>query len=247
MLKGLTALVTGSSRGIGRAIAIRLAQEGAAVGINYNSNKEAAVEVLNEIQGFGGKAALFPGDVADGPGMAEMTKKIKNEFGGLDILVNNAGVTRDGLLLRMKEEDWQRVIETNLTGVYNCTKAALRYILRSENPSIINISSVVGQMGNAGQSNYAAAKAGIMGFTKSMARELASKGVRVNAVAPGFIETDMTSVLPDRVKEKMLENIPLGRLGKPGDVANLTLFLASPNSKYITGQIINVDGGMVMT
>lgn len=242
----MVALVTGASRGIGRATAVKLAQQGAAVGINYFSNEKAAQEVVQEIHGFGGKAILLPGDIVDYDAVTTMVKAITDEFGGLDILVNNAGITRDNLLLRMKHEDWSKVIETNLTGVFNCTKVSLRPMLKSKNGSIINITSVVGQTGNVGQCNYAAAKAGVIGFTKAMARELASKNIRVNAVAPGFIDTRMTSGLPEKIKEQLLEQIPLSKFGEPEYVANAVLFLASPANCYITGQTINVDGGMVM-
>jgi len=246
MLKGYTALVTGGSRGIGRAIAIKLACNGADVIVNYCGNKAAAEEVVREIGDCGSRSMAICADVSNHEAVKNMISEIKNNFGRLDILINNAGITRDGLLLRMKEEDWEKVIHTNLTGAFNCSKEALRLLLKSDNGSIINISSVVGQMGNAGQCNYAAAKAGLFGFTKSLAREVASKNIRVNAVAPGFIDTDMTSVLSEEVRQKLKTQIPMGRFGSPEDVANAVLFLALPSSKYITGQTINVDGGMVM-
>ena len=246
MLKGYTALVTGASRGIGRAIAVKLAANGAEVIVNYCGNKAAAEEVVREIRDFGGRAVSICADVSSIEAVNKMFAEIKNDFGSLDILVNNAGITCDSLLLRMKEEDWDKVLHTNLTGTFNCTKAALKLILKSDNGSIVNISSVVGQTGNPGQCNYGAAKAGILGFTKSLAREVAGKKIRVNAVAPGFIDTDMTSVLPEEVRQKLKEQIPMGRLGSPEDVANAVLFLTLPSSRYITGQTINVDGGMVM-
>lgn len=246
MLKGYTALITGGSRGIGRAIALKLARNGADVIVNYCGNEVAAEEVVKEITALGGRSLSICADISNSDAVKNMISEIKNGFGKLDILVNNAGITRDSLLLRMKEEDWEKVIHTNLTGTFNCTKEALKLILKSDNGSIINISSVVGQMGNAGQCNYAAAKAGLLGFTKSLAREVAARNIRVNAVAPGFIDTDMTSVLSDEIRQTLKEQIPMGRLGSPEDVANAVLFLALPSSKYITGQTINVDGGMVM-
>ena len=246
MLGERTALVTGASRGIGRAIALELARKGAKVGINFKGNKQAAEETLALIEAAGGTGLLLPGDISDAEGCVDMVKSFIEGFGRFDILVNNAGITRDGLLLRMKKEDWEAVLETNLTGVYNCTKAGLKYLLKSDNGCIINITSVVGQIGNPGQCNYSAAKAGVIGFTKSLARELAGKGVRVNAVAPGFIDTDMTAALSPKIKERMLVDIPLGRFGTAEEVAGAAAFLASPEARYITGQILNVDGGMVM-
>lgn len=246
MLKGCVALVTGASRGIGRAVALKMARNGAAVIVNYGGNVEAAQAVVKEITDFGGRGVAVCADVSDIEQVKDMVAGIKKLFGRLDILVNNAGITKDSLLLRMKREDWEKVIHTNLTGTFNCTKEALRLILKSENGSIVNVSSVVGQIGNPGQCNYGAAKAGIVGFTKSLAREVAGKNVRVNAVAPGFIDTDMTAGLSEEVREKLRGQIPLGRLGYPEDVANAVLFLVLPSSGYITGQTINVDGGMVM-
>jgi 3-oxoacyl-[acyl-carrier protein] reductase len=245
MLKGRVALVTGASRGIGRAIALKLARHGAAVIVNYRGSHQSAQEVVREIEAFGGEAVALGADVSNGEEVKKMIAEIKERFGRLDILVNNAGINEDSLLLRMKSENWEKVINTNLTGTFNCTREALKLILKSDSGSIINISSVVGQIGNAGQCNYAAAKAGIIGFTRSLAREMAGRNVRVNAVAPGFIDTDMTAKLSQEVREKLLAQIPMGKLGSPEDVANAVLFLAQPSSGYITGQTINVDGGMV--
>ncbi len=246
LLDGKVALVTGASRGIGRAIAIRLAGEGAAVAINYAGNVKAAEEVKALIEGAGGKAMLVQADVADADAVDGMIKAITEGFGSIDILVNNAGITRDGLLMRMKEADWDAVISTNLKGVFHCTKAVSKLMMKKRFGRIVNMTSVVGIMGNAGQANYAAAKAGVIGFSKSMARELASRNITVNMVAPGCIDTDMTAVLPDKVKEAMLADIPLGSIGKPEDVAEAVLFLVSEKASYITGQVVHVDGGMVM-
>ena len=226
-LAGKVALVTGGSRGIGRAIALTLAEHGADVAINYAGNTAAAEEVKGAIESMG-------------------RNQVVKELGRLDILINNAGITRDGLLMRMKEADWDAVLETNLKGVYNCSKAVMRTMMKQKSGRIVNMASVVGEMGNAGQANYAAAKAGVIGFTKSLAKEVASRGITVNAVAPGFIATDMTSVLTDEQKAEMARTIPLGRAGQPQDVANAVLFLVSEEAAYITGQVLNVDGGMVM-
>jgi 3-oxoacyl-[acyl-carrier protein] reductase len=246
MLTGKVALVTGAGKGIGRAIALKLAQHGASIVINYRSSAKEAEEVIEEIRNSGGKAEMVQGDVSNFEDANKVIKFAVESFGRLDILVNNAGITKDTLLLRMKEEDFSKVLDVNLKGVFNCTKHASAVMLKQKSGKIINISSVVGLMGNAGQSNYAAAKAGILGFTKSIAKELGTRGITVNAIAPGFITTDMTEVLSDKVKEKLIENVPLKRLGSPEDVANLAAFLASDNAGYITGQVINVDGGMVM-
>lgn len=246
LLTDKTAVVTGGSRGIGRAIAVALAAEGAKVAVIYAGNAAAAEETLSLIKEQGGEAVAMQCDVADDAAVSDMINAVKEQFGSVDILVNNAGITRDGLLMRMKEGDWQAVLDTNLTGVFHCTKAVTKLMMKQRSGAIINITSVVGQTGNAGQANYAAAKAGMIGFTKSVAKELASRGIRVNAVAPGCIDTDMTAVLRDAVKEDMLKSIPLGRVAQPEEVAKAVVFLASDNASYITGQVLNVDGGMVM-
>lgn len=246
LLDGKIALVTGGSRGIGRAVAIELAKEGATVAINYAGNKAAAEEVQSIITEMGGKAMIIQADVSDEKSATQMVEGVIAQLGGVDILVNNAGITRDGLFIRMKEEDWNAVINTNLTGIFNCTKVAAKYMMKKRSGRIINMSSVSGIMGNAGQTNYAAAKAGVIGFTKSLAREMASRGITVNAVAPGFIATDMTAAMPEKAQEHVLTSIPLGKMGKPEDIANAVLFLASDKASYITGQVIHVDGGMVM-
>lgn len=245
-IEGKIAFVTGASRGIGRSIALTLAEAGADVAINYAGNAAAAEEVAAEIRKMGRKALILQGDVSQTEAVAAMLDAVVAEFGRCDILVNNAGITRDGLLMRMKEEDWDAVLNTNLKGVYNCTKAAIKYMMKQKSGKIVNIASVVGIMGNAGQANYAAAKAGCIGFTKSVAKEVASRGITVNAVAPGLIATDMTSVLPEKVVEEMAAGIPLKRAGQPVDVAKAVLFLVSDDAAYITGQTLNVDGGMVM-
>lgn len=246
LLTGKTAIVTGGSRGIGRAVSLLLAREGANVGIVYAGNTAAAEETKQQAEALGAAAAVFQCDVADEQAVADMVKAVKTQFGSVDILVNNAGITRDGLLMRMKEADWQAVLDTNLTGVYHCTKAVSKLMMKQRHGAVINLSSVVGETGNAGQANYAAAKAGIIGFTKAVAKELASRNIRVNAVAPGYVETDMTAGLPDSAKEDMLRSIPLGRPATADDVAQAVLFLASDQACYITGQVLNVDGGMVM-
>ncbi len=245
-IEGKVAFVTGASRGIGRAIAIKLAEAGADVAVNFAGNAAAAVDVDVEIIKLGRKAVLVQGYVSSTKAGAEMVDSVIAEFGRCDILINNAGITRDGLLMRMKEEDWDAVIDTNLKGVFNCTKAALKYMMKQRSGKIVNIASVVGVMGNAGQANYAAAKAGCIGFTKSVAKEAASRGIMVNAVAPGLIATDMTKILPEKVLEEMTSGIPLKRAGLPEDVANAVLFLVSDDAAYITGQTLHVDGGMVM-
>ncbi len=246
LLEGKTALVTGASRGIGRSIAETLAAEGAKVAINYAGNVKAAEEAKAAIEAAGGEAILVKADVSDPAAVQEMISTVTEAFGQIDILVNNAGITRDGLLMRMKDEDWDAVISTNLKGVYNCTKAVTKLMMKKRYGRIVNMTSVVGITGNAGQTNYSAAKAGVIGFSKSAAKELSSRGITVNMVAPGFIDTDMTAVLPEKVKEEMAAGIPLGRIGKAQDVANAVLFLVSDQASYITGQVVNVDGGMVM-
>ena len=246
LLDGKTALVTGASRGIGRAIALRLAAEGARVAINYAGNVKAAEEVKAAVEAAGGAAILCQADISDSAAVEAMVADVVKEFGTIDILVNNAGITRDTLLMRMKDEDFAKVLDTNLKGVFYCTKAVAKLMMKKRSGRIVNMASVVGLVGNAGQTNYAAAKAGVIGFSKSAARELASRGITVNVVAPGFIGTDMTADLPESVKEKALSDIPLGRAGQPEDVANAVLFLASDQASYITGQVVHVDGGMVM-
>lgn len=246
LLEGKTALITGASRGIGRAIAETLAAQGAKVAINYAGNVKAAEEAKAAIEAAGGEAILVKADVSDPAAVQEMISTVTEAFGQIDILVNNAGITRDGLLMRMKDEDWDAVISTNLRGVYNCTKAVTKLMMKKRYGRIVNMTSVVGITGNAGQTNYSAAKAGVIGFSKSAAKELSSRGITVNMVAPGFIDTDMTAVLPEKVKEEMAAGIPLGRIGKAQDVANAVLFLVSDQASYITGQVVNVDGGMVM-
>lgn len=244
--EGKVALVTGASRGIGRAIALALAAEGADVAVNYAGSEAAAKEVAAEIEAMGRKAFVIQADIASTEASTAMIDAVVKEFGRVDVLVNNAGITRDGLLMRMKEEDWDAVITTNLKGVFNCTKAAIKYMMKQKSGNIVNISSIVGVMGNAGQANYCAAKAGVIGFTKATAKEVAARGIRVNAIAPGFIKTDMTSVLSEKVVEAMLAGIPLNRLGETEDIAKAVLFLASSDANYITGQTLHVDGGMVM-
>ena len=241
-----TALVTGASRGIGAAIAKKLAARGFMVIINYGHSSAAAEEVKNQIEQAGGQAVLMQGDVSSGDDVDRMFKDIKKTWGRLDVLVNNAGINRDTLLVRMKEDQWDAVLSTDLKSVFFTTKAAASLMMRQRSGSIINIASVVGITGNAGQANYAAAKAGVIGFTKSAAKELAARGIRVNAIAPGFIETDMTAAIPEKIREGMLETIPLRRGGKAEDVANAVAFLASDDAGYITGQVLKVDGGMVM-
>ncbi len=240
------AIVTGGSRGIGRAVALGLAKNGAKIVINYAGNAKAAQEVVEIIVANGGEAIAVQADVANAQAVDLLVKQTMETFGRIDILVNNAGITRDTLLMRMKEEDWDAVLNTNLKGIFLCTKAVSRIMMKQKSGKIINMTSVVGIMGNAGQANYAAAKAGVIGFTKSMARELASRNITVNAIAPGFITTDMTSVLSEQVKDDLAKNIPLAKLGSPEDVAYAVVFLSSDYANYITGQTLNVDGGMVM-
>lgn len=246
MLAGKNALVTGSSRGIGRAIALELGRLGANVAVNYAGNEQKAQEVVEELEAMGVKACKIQANVADENEVKKMIKETIDTFGSLEILVNNAGITRDNLLMRMKVEEFEDVIDTNLKGAFLCTKAVARQMMRQRYGRIINIASIVGVSGNPGQANYVAAKAGLIGLTKSTAKELASRNILVNAVAPGFITTDMTDELTEEQKEAIFKTIPLERLGDPEDIANVVAFLASDRSKYITGQTIHVDGGMVM-
>ena len=246
MLQGKIALVTGSSRGIGRAIALELAKQGANIAVNYAGSEDKAEEVVQEIKALGVEAIKIKANVAKEDDVKAMIKEVTKTFGALHILVNNAGITRDNLLMRMKVEDFDDVIETNLKGAFLCTKSVTRQMMKQKEGRIINIASIVGVSGNPGQANYVAAKAGMIGLTKSTAKELASRNILVNAIAPGFITTDMTDILTEEQKEAMLATIPLEKLGEPEDIANVVTFLASDKSKYITGQTIHVDGGMVM-
>ncbi|CXT03301.1 3-oxoacyl-[acyl-carrier protein] reductase [Staphylococcus aureus] len=241
-----SALVTGASRGIGRSIALQLAEEGYNVAVNYAGSKEKAEAVVEEIKAKGVDSFAIQANVADADEVKAMIKEVVSQFGSLDVLVNNAGITRDNLLMRMKEQEWDDVIDTNLKGVFNCIQKATPQMLRQRSGAIINLSSVVGAVGNPGQANYVATKAGVIGLTKSAARELASRGITVNAVAPGFIVSDMTDGLSDELKEQMLTQIPLARFGQDTDIANTVAFLASDKAKYITGQTIHVNGGMYM-
>ena len=246
MLDGKIAVVTGASRGIGRAIALELASRGAFVVVNYNGSKDRAEEVKKEIEAAGGKAEVYQCNVSDFEKCQAFIQDVIKTYGRLDILVNNVGITRDGLLMKMSEADFDSVIETNLKGTFNTIRFASRQMLKQRSGRIINMSSVVGIAGNAGQANYASSKAGVIGLTKAVARELASRGITVNAIAPGFIETEMTEVLSDAVKEASVAQIPLGRFGKPEDIAKTAAFLASDDAGYITGQVIQVDGGMAI-
>lgn len=245
-LDGKRAIVTGASRGIGRAIALELARQGARVVVNYNASATAAEEVVSRIVAAGGEALAVGADVSAAAGAGRLVEACLEGLGGLDILVNNAGITRDTLLMRMSEDDWDAVLDTNLKGAFHCLKAAQRPMLRQRSGRIISIGSVSGLVGNAGQANYSAAKAGLVGLTKAVAREVGSRGITCNLVAPGFVETDMTAKLPAEVLQTALAHIPLGRLGRPEDVAAVVAFLASDAAAYITGQVICVDGGMAM-
>jgi len=244
-LAGKVALVTGASRGLGRAIALKLTAGGARVAVNYLANDDAASAVAQEIHWAGGEAMLLKTDIADSAAVRDMTREITDKWGAIDILVNNAGITRDGLLPRMSDEAWDRVINTHLRGAYLCTRFALRSMMERSWGRIINIASVAGLVGNAGQTNYSAAKGGLIAFTKSIAREVGSRNITANAIAPGFISTDMTEVLPQQQKEAILSRIPLGRFGTPADVAELAAFLASDRASYITAQVISIDGGVI--
>lgn len=246
MLQGKVAVITGASRGIGKAIALEMAAQGATVVINYNGSKERAEEVLAEIQAQGGTASIYQCNVADFVACESFFKEVIKEYGRVDILVNNAGITKDGLLMGMSEEAFDQVIDTNLKGAFNCMRFVSRQMLKQKSGRIINMSSVSGVAGNAGQANYSASKAGVIGLTKAAAKELASRHITVNAIAPGFIETEMTAVLSDSVKEEAVKQIPLGCFGKTEDIANMAVFLASDKAAYITGQVIHVDGGMVI-
>ena len=245
-LTGKTAVVTGGSRGIGRAICIELAKQGANVVVNYSGSEDKAKQVVSQIEELGAKAIAVQANVADSAAVDTMMKQAIEVFGTLDILVNNAGITRDNLLMRMKEQEWDDVVDTNLKGVFLCTKAVTRQMMKQRAGRIINISSIVGVAGNPGQANYVAAKAGVIGLTKTCAQELASRNILVNAIAPGFITTEMTDSLPEELKEAMLKQIPLAKLGQPEDVAKAVVFFASDHANYITGQTLHIDGGLVM-
>lgn len=244
VLSNKVAIITGASRGIGRAIALAMAKEGADVVVNYASNDAAAAEVADLIRATGQRALLCKADVADPEAAENLVKAAQTEFGRVDILVNNAGINRDNLVVKMKDEDWDAVLSVNLKGAFNCARAAARVMIKNQYGRIINISSVVGLSGNPGQANYAAAKAGLLGLTKALAKELCSRNITVNAVAPGFINTEMTAALPEKIMEKLLSQIPMKRFGEPEDVAGLAVFLATDTAKYITGQTIAADGGM---
>ncbi|WP_283152240.1 3-oxoacyl-[acyl-carrier-protein] reductase [Guptibacillus hwajinpoensis] len=246
MAENKTALVTGASRGIGRAIALELAKEGMNIAVNYAGSEAKANSVVDEIKAAGGNAIAIKANVASMEEVQGMIKEVVSTFGSLEVLVNNAGITRDNLIMRMKEEEWDSVIDTNLKGVFNCTKSVTRQMMKQRYGRIVNVASVVGVAGNAGQANYVAAKAGVIGLTKTTAKELASRNITVNALAPGFIETDMTDELSDEVKSGMKGQIPLGRLGAAEDIAKATKFFVSDDANYITGQTLHIDGGMIM-
>ena len=246
MVKDKNAIVTGGTRGIGREIARTLAQNGSNIAINYRKYNEEVESLIEELKSFGVKVVACKCDVSNEEEVINFIKEVKDKFESIDILVNNAGITKDGLIIRMSEKDFDDVIDVNLKGTFNTTKAVSSIMVKQRYGKIINISSVVGVAGNAGQCNYAASKAGVIGFSKSVARELAARNINVNVIAPGYINTDMTSVLPDRVKEEVIKTIPMKKIGEPKEIANLVLFLSSNLSNYITGQVINVDGGMVM-
>ncbi|MDN3449293.1 3-oxoacyl-[acyl-carrier-protein] reductase [Planococcus sp. APC 3906] len=245
-LTGKTAIITGASRGIGAEIARKMAEAGAKIVVNYSGSQAKAEAVVEEIKNNGGEAIAVKADVADADAVKAMVDQTMQAFGSVDILVNNAGITRDNLMMRMKDDEWDDVINTNLKGVFICTKAVTRQMMKQRSGRIVNIASIVGVMGNAGQANYVAAKAGVIGLTKTTARELASRNITANAVAPGFITTDMTDKLGEDIQKTMLAQIPLGRFGKPEEVAKAALFLASDDASYMTGQTLHLDGGMVM-
>lgn len=246
MLKGKCAVITGASRGIGKCIAKKFAKEGANVVINYRNNEEEAFKVKKELEDLGSQVLVVKADVSELEQAENLIKEAKKEFGRVDILVNNAGITKDNLIIRMKEEDFDSVIKTNLKGAFNCLKAVTPIMLKQKYGKIVNMASVVGVVGNPGQVNYCASKAGLIGMTKSLAKEIGSRNITVNAIAPGFIDTDMTKILSDDQKKKILSQIPLNKFGNVEDIANVALFLGSENSNYITGQVIHVDGGMAM-
>ncbi|WP_152333638.1 3-oxoacyl-[acyl-carrier-protein] reductase [Intestinibacter bartlettii] len=246
MLKGKCAVITGASRGIGKCIATKFAKEGANVVINYRNNEEEALKVKQELEDLGSQVLVVKADVSELEQAENLIKEAKKEFGRVDILVNNAGITKDNLIIRMKEEDFDSVIKTNLKGAFNCLKAVTPIMLKQKYGKIVNMASVVGVVGNPGQVNYCASKAGLIGMTKSLAKEIGSRNITVNAIAPGFIDTDMTKILSDDQKKKILSQIPLNKFGNVEDIANVALFLGSENSNYITGQVIHVDGGMAM-
>ncbi len=245
-LENKTAIVTGGSRGIGKTIALQLASVGANVVVNYNHSAETAKEVADKIQSMGKEALAIQADVGNQADVDYFIKEVLNQFENIDILVNNAGITRDHLLLRMKEKEWDEVLNTNLKGAFLMTKAVIRKMMKNKSGKIINITSIVGVSGNAGQANYAAAKAGLIGFTKSVAKEVASRGIQVNAIAPGYIKTEMTDAVPENIQKDLLNMIPTKRIGNPRDIANMVTFLSSDLSDYITGQVIHIDGGMYM-
>ncbi|MFR4669133.1 MAG: 3-oxoacyl-[acyl-carrier-protein] reductase [Intestinibacter bartlettii] len=246
MLKGKSAIITGASRGIGKAIAIKFAKEGANIVINYRNNEEEALKVKEELEQLGVKTLIVKADISDLKQAENLIKQAKKEFGQVDILINNAGITKDNLIIRMKESEFDQVIKINLKGAFNCLKAVTPIMLKQRSGKIVNMSSVVGVIGNPGQVNYCASKAGLIGMTKSLAREIGVRGINVNATAPGFIDTDMTRVLTEEQKKNILSQIPLNKFGNIEDIANTALFLASENSNYITGQVIHIDGGMAM-